>query len=84
VGRSVGNECIADGAVQIGHNATDSLIQIGQFLDARLGGEVVILFLRRINRGSILPIAFKTLVVRWPRLCFKIPRWSLWCWIVGM
>jgi hypothetical protein len=34
--------------------------------------ERLIIFLRGIDGGSILPIAFEILVVRWPRICFRI------------
>jgi hypothetical protein len=49
-----------------------SWIRFVPFLDSRPAGETVLLLMRGIDGGSIFPVAYETLLVRWPRLCFQL------------
>jgi hypothetical protein len=66
---------IVDGAIHTGNNPIDCRIRFVQFLDARLDGETVVLFLSGIDGGLILPVAFETLIVRWPKLVSRYLSW---------
>jgi hypothetical protein len=62
---------------------SQSNIRFVHFLDSRLDGETVVILVRGMDGTSILPIAFETLLVRWPRLCFKTLLMVQDSWFLG-
>jgi hypothetical protein len=51
---------------------TLSEIRVVNFCNQRLHGEVILMIVRGIDGGSVLPVAWGTLIAQWPWLSFHI------------